>query len=108
MTQKLRKLGFFAQKRDIFSQNSVFDEIQFSQKSLINRKNQPHALPQQFLVQQISKVLCCYYKPPRSGSTGKETKIQKEGARGGRVYLTKMKTQYQTFQTRYSSFVWYA
>ena len=29
-------------------------------------------------------VFCCYYKPPRSGSTGKETKIQKEGTRGGR------------------------
>ena len=38
----------------IFSQNSVFDEIQFSQKSLINRKNQPHTVPQQVLVQRLS------------------------------------------------------
>ena len=30
--------GFFAQRKDILFQNSVFDEIQFSQKSLINRK----------------------------------------------------------------------
>ena len=66
MSPKLRKLGLFAQKIDIFSQNSVFDEIQFSQKSLITRKNQPDALPQQILVQQIPIVFCCYYKPPRS------------------------------------------
>ena len=69
MSPMLRKWGFFAQKIDIYSQNSVFDEIQFSQKSfLINRKNQPHALPQQVLVQQIPIVFCYYYKPPRSGS----------------------------------------
>ena len=49
---KLRKMFFLAQKLAIFFQNSVFDETQFSQKSLINRKNQPHTLPQQILVQQ--------------------------------------------------------
>ena len=38
MSPRLRKLGLFAQKIDILSQNSVFDEIQFSQKSLITRK----------------------------------------------------------------------
>ena len=38
MSPKLRKMFFFAQKIVIFSQNSVFDEIQFSQKSLINGK----------------------------------------------------------------------
>ena len=38
MYPKLIKWGFFAQRTDIFFQNSVFDEIQFSQKSLINRK----------------------------------------------------------------------
>ena len=53
MSPKLIKMGFFAQKIDIFSRNSVFDEIQFSQKSLTNRKNQPHAPPQQVLMQQI-------------------------------------------------------
>ena len=55
VSPKLRKRGFFAQILVIFSQNSLFDEIQFSQKSLINRKNGPHE---------------------------KETKILKEGARG--------------------------
>ena len=64
MSQKLRKVGFFARKIDIFSQNSVFDEIQFSQNSLINRNNQPHALPQQVLAQQIPIVFGCYYEPP--------------------------------------------
>ena len=67
----------------------------FSQKSLINRKNQPHTLPQQVLVQQTPIIFCCYYKPPRSGPhevrncreaavPEKETKILKEGARGDR------------------------
>ena len=95
MSPKLRKLGFFAQKIDIFSQNSVFDEIQFSQKSLINKKNQPHALSQQVLVQQIPIVFCCYYKSPRNGPhemrncrgaavPAKDTKILKNGACGDR------------------------
>ena len=57
---------FFRTKKVIFSQNSVFDEIQFSQKSLINRKNQPHTLAQQVLVQLTPIIFCCYYKPPRS------------------------------------------
>ena len=66
-----------------------------TQKSLINRKNQPHTLPQQVLVQQTPIIFCCYYKPPRSGPhevrncrvaavPEKETKILKEGARGDR------------------------
>ena len=80
MSPKLRKMFFFCTKNVIFSQNSVFDEIKFSQKSLINRKNQPQILPQQVLVQQTQKIFCCYYKPPRSGGTGK-SKILKEGAR---------------------------
>ena len=61
----------------------------FSQKTLINRKNQPHTLPQQVLVQQTPIIFCCYYKPPRSGPheaavPEKVTKILKEGARGDR------------------------
>ena len=95
ISPKLRKMGFFAQKNVIYSQNSVFDEIQFSEKSLINRKKQPQILPQQVLVQQIPIKFCCYYKPPRSGPhevrncpeaavPEKDTKILKEGARGDR------------------------
>ena len=89
ISPKLRKMGFLHKKRVIFSQNSDFDEILFSQKSLINRKNQPHTLPQQVLVQQTPIIFCCYYKPPRSGPheaavPEKETKILKEGARGDR------------------------
>ena len=83
------KIGiFYTKNRYKYSQNSVFDEIQFSQKSLINRKNQPHALPQQVLVQQIPIA--------RSGGTGKRD--QNSEGRGA---------QYQSFQTRYSSFLWY-
>ena len=92
---KLRKMGFWHKKRVIFSQNSDFDEIRFSQKSLINRKNQPHTLPQHVLVQQTPIIFCCYYKPPRSGPheerncreaavPEKEAKILEKGARGDR------------------------
>ena len=87
MSPKLRKMYFFAQKIVIFSQNSVFDEILFSKKSLINRKNQPPILPQQVQVQQTPIIFSCYYKPPRSGPhevPEKGTKILKEGARGDR------------------------
>ena len=98
ISPKLRKMGFLHKKRLIFSQNSDFDEMLFSQKSLINRKNQPHTLPQQVLVQQTPIIFCCYYKPPRSGPhevrncreaavPEKETKILKEGARGDRGSL---------------------
>ena len=90
MSPKLKK-SFLQKKMIIFSQNSVFDEIQFSQKSLIKRKNQPHTLPQQVLVQQ-TPIIFCYYKPPRSGPHGvrncreaavpEKTKILKERARG--------------------------
>ena len=52
ISPNLRKMGFLHKKGVIFSQNSDFDEILFSQKSLINRKNQPHTLPQQVLLQQ--------------------------------------------------------
>ena len=86
---------FFAQKIVISSQIPVFDEIQFSQKSLINRKNQPYTLSQQVLVQKTRIIFCCYYKPSSSGPhevrncreaavPEKETKILKEGARGDR------------------------
>ena len=95
ISPKLRKMGFLHKKRLIFSQNSDFDEMLFSQKSLINRKNQPHTLPQQVLVQQTPIIFCCNNKPPRSGPhevrncreaavLEKETKILKEGARGDR------------------------
>ena len=112
-----KKCVFFAQKIVIFSQNSVFDEIQFSRKSLINRKNQPHTLPQQVLVQQTPIIFCCYYKLPRSGPhevrncreatvPEEQIKILKGRAATG-AQRTKMKAQYQSFQTRYSSFLWY-
>ena len=79
-------------------------------------KNQPHTLAQQVLTQQIPIIFCCYYKPPCSGQhevrncreatvSEKQTKILGEG--GGAAtgaHLTKIKAQYQTFQTRYSSF----
>ena len=113
MSPKLRKF-FFAQKIVIFSQNSVFDEIQFSQKSLINRKNQPHTLPQQVLVQQTPIIFCCYYKPPHKVRNCREAAVPEEEIkiRKGRAatgaQLTKMKAQYQSFQTLYNSFLWYA
>ena len=41
MPPKLRKMFFFAQKMVIFSQNSVFDEIQFSKKKVSNQQKKP-------------------------------------------------------------------
>ena len=76
MYPHLRKMFFFAQKMVKLFQNSVFGEIQFSQKSLTSRKMQHHTLLQQVLVQQTPIIYCCY-KPtrsveqPRSGDTGK-------------------------------------
>ena len=80
ISPKLRKMDFLHKKRVIFSQNSDFDEILFSQKSLINRKNQPHTLPQQVLVQQTPIIFCCYCKPPvnfkkRPGQLGLNEKL---------------------------------
>ena len=85
----LHKKGYF------FFQNSVFGEIQFSQKSLTNSKKQPLTLSRQVLVQQTPIIACCYYKPPRSGPhevrncreaavPEKEPKILEKGARGDR------------------------
>ena len=76
----------FSQKIVIFCKNSVIDKIQFSQKSLINWKNQPHILPQQVLVQQTPIIFCCYYKPPHevAGVPKKDAKILKERAPGNR------------------------
>ena len=81
ISPKLRKMGFLHKKRVIFSQNSDFDEILFSQKSLINRKNKPHTLPQQVLVEHPYNILLLLRAPaqraarsaelPRSGGTGK-------------------------------------
>ena len=79
-------------------QNSVFAEIQFSQKSSTDTKKEPHALPQQVLVQQTPIISCCYYKLPHEFWT---MGCAATGARD-----TKMKAQYQDFQTSYSSFLW--
>ena len=76
----------FAQKMVILFQNSLFGEIQFSQKSLTNRKKQPFTLSRQVLVQQTPIMSCCYYKPPhcRNNVPEKETEILEKGARGDR------------------------
>ena len=95
VSPNLGKRFSFAQQMVKHFQNSVFGEIQFSQKSLINGKNQPHILSQQVLVQQTPIIACCYHKPPRSGPhkvrncreaavPEKEPKILEKGARGDR------------------------
>ena len=76
---------FFAQKIVTLCQNSVFGEIQFSQKSLTDRTMQPHTFPQQVIVQQTPIISCCYYKPRAAVIPEKETKILKNGARGDKT-----------------------
>ena len=94
VSQNLWKMFSFAQKWTQFYK-TVFGEIRFSQKSLINRKKQPHTISRQVLVQQTPIISFCYYKPQRSGPrevrncreaavTDKETKILEKGARGDR------------------------
>ena len=77
MSPNLGKMFFFAQKMVILFQNSVFGEIQFSQKSLINRKNQPHTLPQQLLVQQTLIILLLVQAPAQRAA-------RSSGERGAR------------------------
>ena len=98
MSPNLGKMFSFAQKMVILFQNSVFGESQFSQKSLTNRRKQPQTLPQQVLVQQTTTKR--RYR--------KETEILEKGRAATGAHLSKMKAQYQTFQTHYSSFLWYA
>ena len=100
---KTEKNVFFAQKIVKIFQNSGFAEIQFSQKSLIDIKNQPHTLPQQVLVQQtpMTQRVARSAEWQRSGDTGKDTKILKNGARGYKSSPDQIKAQNQTFQTRY-------
>ena len=108
MSPNLGKMFSFAQKMVILFQNSVFGEIQFSQNSLINRKNQAHTLPQQVLVQQTLMISCCYYKPPVQRYRKKKLKFWRMKRAATGAHLSKIKAQYQTFQPRYSSFLWYA
>ena len=92
MAQALRKVNVSKAEKNPqkwlnFSRIQVFGEIQFSRKSLTNRRS------------HCAIIFCCYYKPPCSvpHETGKRLRRATTGA-----HLTKMKAQYQTFQTRYS------
>ena len=69
MSPKLRNC-FLKKKIVILFQNSVFGEIQFSQKFLTHKEKKPHTLLQG-LVRQVRNV-------------PEKTKIQKTGARGDR------------------------
>ena len=81
ISPKLRKMGFL-HKKVIFSQNSDFDEILFSQKSLINRKK-PTSYPSTtspgatnpynilLLLQAPAQRAARSAELPRSSGTGK-------------------------------------
>ena len=102
ISPKLRKMGFLHKKRVIFSQNSDFDEILFSQKSLINRKKQT-TYPSTTSPggTNLYNILLLLQAPAK-------LKFWRKGRAATGAHLSKMKAQYQTFQTRYSSFLWYA
>ena len=117
VSQNLGKMFPFAQKWLYFSE-IVFGEIQFSRKSVTHRKKQPLTISRKVLVHQTPINLCCYYETPRSEPNDvrncretavpeKETKILEKGARSDRGSPGSKKAQYQTFQTRFSSFLWY-
>ena len=55
---------------------------------------------------EVTTIVCVFL---RKAPTKKETKILKEGARDDRGSPDQNESQkYQTFQTHYSSFLWYA
>ena len=83
VSPNLGKTFSFAQKMVILFQNSVFGEIQFSQKSLTNRKKQSLTLSRQVLVQQTPIISCCYYKPPRSGPHEAAVPEEETNSEGG-------------------------
>ena len=106
MTQALGKVNVTkTEKNDLVCQKMLFfSKFQFLAKSSFLKKSCLLAKP---------NLIHLPNKPPHSGPhevrncrdaavPEKETKIL-EGA-----HLTKMKAQYQTFQTRYSLFLWYA
>ena len=91
----LGKMFSFAQKMVILFQNSVFGQIQFSQKSLTNRKKEtPYPFTTSACATHPNNILLLLKAPaeraaqsaelPRSGGTGKETKILEKGTRSDR------------------------
>ena len=92
ISPKLRKMGFLHKKRVIFSHNSDFDEILFSQKSLINRKKTTYPFTTSpggtnpynilLLLQAPAQRAARSAELPRSGGTGKRSK--NSGERGAR------------------------
>ena len=102
----LWKMFSFAQKMVILFQNSVFGEIQFSQKSLINRKSNPLPLHDKSLGNKNIPLLL--QGPAQWRYRKKKQKFWRRGRAATGAHLSKMKASYQTFQTRYSSLLWYA
>ena len=91
-----------------FWRNPVFSKV------FDNRKKQPLTLSRQVLVKETPIISCCYYKPPKCGIAvkrryrKKKIKFWRRGRAVTGAHMSKMKAQDQTFQTRYSSFLWYA
>ena len=92
VSQNVAKM-FFLHKKCAQFYKTVFGELRFSQKSLFNRKKEPHTTSRQFFVQQTPILSFCHCKTQRSGPrevrncreaavTDKEFKILEKGARG--------------------------
>ena len=105
---------FFCTKNGYTFPKLFFGEIRFSQKSW--RKKQPLIILRQVLVQQTPILSYSYYKPRGAGRTKcgsatkqryrkKKLKFWRKGRAAAGAHLSKMKEQYQTFQTRFSSFL---
>ena len=89
VSPNLGKMFSFAQKMVILFQNSVFGEIQFSQKPLTNRKKQPLPFHDKSLCNKPQyNILLLLQVPAQNGQEAavseKETKILRNGTRGDR------------------------
>ena len=107
VSQNLGKVFSFAQNWFYFSK-TVFGEIRFPQKSLINRKMQPLTLSRKKPCATNPNNLLSLLQSPTKRAARKKLKFWRRRRVATGAHISKMKAQYQTFRMRFSSFLCYA
>ena len=117
MAQELEKVNMSPkQKNEFFLHKIFFLNFSFWRNPVFSKNLVPYQKPTPYTCTTSSYatnpnnilLLLQALGPHEAAIPEKETKILKEGRAATGAHLTKMKAQYQTFQTRYSSFLWYA
>ena len=110
VSPNLGKLFYVAPKMVIFFQNSVFGEIQFSQKSLTNRKKTtPYPFTTCLSATNPNNILLLLQAPRAADRTKcgtaakrryrkKKLNISRSGCAATGAHRSKRKAQYQTFK----------